>query len=419
MPQFADPEIYRTSLEGVVLQLKAMNISRIDNFPFTTPPDRAALLKAEGLLKNLGAIDSKGRITNLGRELQKIPLNPRFAQMLRLGVVYGCSAHTIAMVASLDVPEILIPDNRLDLKTSARDEEFVWTEADNQAESLRQIRRQAYNAAQASLSRLDFNSSRVSAQSDALKFFAAVYGFSNTTIMDQENFCRDNFVREKGVREAMQLRKQLTSIISNFGVYNSKLPKPNEKLIRLLKQIVAADFIDQVAIRADYLPTPPETDRKPKRAIDVRYKTLLSSIDADTGEYDAFVCIYPGSILARLPAGQTPKYLVYSRLQRSQPLMAGKGKKARIRMHPLTPVNAEQLSVLARGTSLLQIGKPLGKICVLPSVGGQDWRECLVQLNLVEEGGMMGWPLVTKRVIRRRVPIEGWVVEKWVEDQKD
>lgn len=125
--------------------------------------------------------------------------------MLRLGVVYGCSAHTIAVVASLDVPEILIPDNQLDLKNSVRDEESVWTEVDNQAESLQQIRRQAYNAAQASLSRLDFNSSKVSAQSDALKLYAAVYGFSNTTIIDQEKFCRDHFVHEKGLHEAMQL----------------------------------------------------------------------------------------------------------------------------------------------------------------------------------------------------------------------
>lgn len=82
-------------------------------------------------------------------------------------------------------------------------------------------------------------------------------------------------------------------------------------------------------------------------------------------------------------------------------------------MHPLTPVTAEQLSVLARGTSLLDVGKPLGKIVVMPSIGGFERRECLVQLNLSGEGGMMGWPLVTRRVVQRRVPGEGWVVEEW------
>lgn len=425
--EFSEPEIYRCPLESVVLQLKSMNISRIDNFPFPTPPERSSLLKAETLLRHLGALDSsKARnITKLGTELQQYPVSPRFAAMLRLGLVYGCLDHTVAMVAALDVSELLISDSQLDLKTPTRDEETVWTAADSHAETLRQGRRQAYNAAQASLSRLDFNTSKVTAQADALRLFAAMYEFSNSS--DEEQCCQDNFLREKGVREAMQLREQLTHIVRKhsalpLGQYQVKLIKPTEKQIRLLKQIVAAGFIDQVAIRADCLPVPPEVERKPKRAIDVRYKALLSSTDSGktgdpgdlSGDPDAFVYIHPGSILARLPANQVPRYIVYQRLQKSQP--SAPGKKARVRMHPLTPVTAEQLSVLARGTSLLQVGKPLGKIGVLPSVGGQDRRECLVQLNLSSgEGGMMGWPLVTKKVVQKRVPNEGWVVEKWVD----
>lgn len=420
--EFAEPEIYRTNLDAVVLQLKALGISRIDNFPFPTPPDRASLLKAEGILKHLGAIDSKkGLITPSGREIQSYPLSPRYANMVRLGVAYDCIALSIAMVSALDVPEILVPDNQLDLKSPTRetDEEIPWTAADRQEEALRQSRRQAYNAAQASLSRLDFNTSKVTAQSDAIKIFAAVFEYSNTT-ENQEQFCKDNFLREKGVREAMQLREQLTGIVRTLNPasasasepYQPKLKKPTEKQIRLLKQIVAAGFIDQVAIRADCLPVPPEKT-KAKRAIDVRYKTLLSSTDPGdlSGESDAFVYIHPGSILARLPANQVPRYIVYKSLQKSQP--SAPGKRARVRMHPLTPVTAEQLSVLARGTSLLEVGKPLGKIGVVPSIGGFERRECLVQLNLSGERGMMGWPLVTRRVVQKRVPGEGWVVEEW------
>ncbi|KAE9982448.1 hypothetical protein BLS_006028 [Venturia inaequalis] len=423
--QFSEPEIYRCPLESVVLQLKQLQISRIDNFPFPTPPERSSLLKAETLLRHLGAIKSTGQITELGKQLQSYPVSPRFAQMLRLGVLYDCAAYAVMMVAALDIAEILIPEGSLDLKTPVRDEDTAWTAAESQAETLRQSRRQAYNAAQASLSRLDFNTSKVTAQADCIKLFAAIYEFSNSS--DQEQCCQDNFLREKGVREAMQLREQLNHIVRTLnpaaavGPYQANLTKPTEKQIRLLKQIVAAGFIDQVAIRADCLPVPPEVERKPKRAIDVRYKTLLSSTDLGkakdpsdlSGESDAFVYIHPGSILARLPASQVPRYIVYQRLQKSQP--SAPGKKARVRLHPLTPVTAEQLSVLARGTSLLQVGKPLGKIGVLPSVGGQDRRECLVQLNLSGEGGIMGWPLVTKKVVQKRVPNEGWVVEKWID----
>ncbi|TID20217.1 P-loop containing nucleoside triphosphate hydrolase protein [Venturia nashicola] len=419
--QFSEPEIYRCPLESVVLQLKQLQISRIDNFPFPTPPERSSLIKAETLLRHLGAIKTTGQITELGKQLQNYPVSPRFAQMLRLGVLYDCTAYAVMMVAALDIAEIIIPEGSLDLRTPVRDEDSVWTAAESQAETLRQSRRQAYNAAQASLSRLDFNTSKVTAQADCIKLFAALYEFSNSS--DQEQCCRDNFLREKGVREAMQLREQLTHIVRNLNPtsavepYQAQLTKPTEKQIRLLKQIVAAGFIDQVAIRADCLPIPPEMERKPKRAIDVRYKTLLSSTDPgrpkDPSEPDTFVYIHPSSILARLPATQVPRYIIYQRLQKSQP--SAPGKKARVRLHPLTPVTAEQLSVLARGTSLLQVGKPLGKIGVLTSVGGEERRECLVQINLVGEGGGMGWPLVTRKVVQKRVPNEGWVVEKWVD----
>ncbi|QDS77028.1 hypothetical protein FKW77_006517 [Venturia effusa] len=427
--EFSEPEIFRTPLENVVLSLKSLNISRIDNFPFPTPPERSSLIKAENLLKHLGALDSKGRVTKLGKELQNYPLSPRFAQMVRLGVVYGCTSHAIAMVAAIDVPEILLPENLLDLKTPTRDEDAIWTEADRHAETQRQSRRQAYNAAQASLSRLDFNTSKVSAQSDALKKFTAIFEFSKTqelSTAEQEQLCKDMFLREKGVREAMQLREQLSSIVRALNPvaamepYEAKLSKPTDKQVRLLKQIVAAGFIDQVAIRADCLPVPPEVERKPKRAIDVRYKTLLSSTDTgtqsrdgDDADVDAFVYIHPSSILARLPTSQVPRYIIYQRLQKSQP--SAPHKKTRVRMHPLTPVNAEQLSVLSRGTSLLQVGKPMGKIGVLPSAGGCERRECLVQLNLAGGSGVMGWPLVTRRVVQKRVPGEGWVVEEWKE----
>jgi ATP-dependent RNA helicase DHX37/DHR1 len=422
MPDFAEPEIYRTPLEGVVLQLKSMSIKRVDNFPFPTPPERGNIVKAERLLTNLGALDSAGRITKLGRELQNYPLNPRFAQILRLGVMYNCTALAVAMVAALDVPELIIPDNQLDLRTPSDEEDRIWTQADNEAQTLREKRRNAYNTAQAKLSRLDFNNQKVTPQSDALKLFAAVLEYSNSSTTDTEIFCREMFLREKGLRETTQLRDQLTSIIRTLNpkaaiaatISHTKLPKPTVQQIALLKQVVAAGFIDQIALRADCLPTPPTDEyRKPKRAIDVRYKTLFSSsseiADDDNGE---FVYIHPSSILSRLPVKDTPRFIIYQRLQRSSP---APGKKSRVRMFPLTPVSAAQVATLARGTGLLDVGKPIGKIGVLESVKGEERRECDAMLSLVGEGGGVGWPLCRKKVVQRRVPSSGWVVERWVD----
>ena len=85
-------------------------------------------------------------------------------------------------------------------------------------------------------------------------------------------------------------------------------------------------------------------------------------------------------------------------------------------MFPLTPVSAEQLFVLTRGTGLLEVGKPIGKITVLESDGkGGERRECYVVASLVGSKGEIGWPLVRKRVVQRRVVGSGWVVDQWLE----
>ncbi|KAF2397198.1 P-loop containing nucleoside triphosphate hydrolase protein [Trichodelitschia bisporula] len=408
--EFSEPEIFRSPLEGVILQLKALNISRIDNFPFPTPPERASLVKAEALLCHLGALDANRRITPLGRELQNYPLNPRFAQMLRLGLNYNCVPQVIAMVAALDVPELFIPESSLDLRTPEREEDAIRTQADNIEESARERRRKDYNTAHGHLASLDRSS-------DAVKLFSAINKYSNSP--DPEDFCNSMFLRSKALNEANSLREQLTSIACShkpdaIRAYKPLLPTPSDKQINLLKQIVAAGFVDQVAIRADFLPTPPPVDRKPKRAIDMRYQTLIPSWEGTrpgTPE-DAFVYPHPSSVLAHMAPYKLPRYIVYHRLQRSQ--SSAPGKVPKTRMHALTPVSGEQLAVLARGTTLLEVGKPLGKIEVLESQGGVERRQCEVLLSLVGGGGAMGWPLVRKSVVQKRVPGEGWVIEQYL-----
>jgi ATP-dependent RNA helicase DHX37/DHR1 len=382
----------------------------VDNFPFPTPPDRANLIKAEALLSHLGALDRNGTISRLGRELHNYPLNPRFAQMLRLSQLHNCIELTIAMVAALDVPEILIPESMLDLQTPVKDEDAIWTEADNQEESRRSARRKAYNAANATLSSLSPNS-------DALKLFAAIYMYNEAD--DPEEMCEETFVRSKALKEANQLRQQLTGIVNNLrpgsvGTYTSRLPKPSDKDLNLLRQIVAAGFVDQVAIRADCLPTPPDEYKKPKCAIDVKYETLMASHEGHAEEdEEKFVFLHPSSVLARTAPSKLPRYLIYHRLQRSQ--NSKEGSLPKTRMHPLTPVSGEQLAVIARGTTLLDVSKPLGKITVIESIEGKDRRQCSVLLSLVGRAGGTGWPLTRKEVIQRREPKEGWVIESYVD----
>ncbi|KAL0792677.1 hypothetical protein Bca101_064054 [Brassica carinata] len=76
------PEITRVPVDGVVLLLKSMNIPKVENFPFPTPPEASSIKQAERCLKALEALDSDGRLTPLGKAMSDYPMSPRHSRML-------------------------------------------------------------------------------------------------------------------------------------------------------------------------------------------------------------------------------------------------------------------------------------------------------------------------------------------------
>ena len=408
--EYAAPEISRTPLEGVVLQLKSMG-APVVNFPFPTPPDRESLQRAENLLSYLGALSPDGKVTRLGHELSLYPLNPRFARMLAMGVAQNLTAETVALVAALSVPELVVPENKLGLREPIRDPDAVRTEQDNIEAEERSRLRKAYNAA---LAKLSVNAK----QSDCIKYSNAVCAYAYES--DPQRFCEDMFLNAKAMHEASQLRQQLTSIVRThrptaIGTYQAKLPAPSEKSINLLTQICAAGFIDQVAMRADLAPVPPELARKPKTAIDVPYITLFSSTETRSDDpNEKYVYLHPSTLLARTPPAKLPGYIIYSHLQRASTSFINGSKTPKTRMHPLTPITRPQLINIALGTPLLQASKPKGKIAEFPrSNGAPERRECEVEMTLVGEKGSQGWGLGVRKVVQRRESAgKGWAVEK-------
>ncbi|MDG1310542.1 MAG: ATP-dependent RNA helicase HrpA [Porticoccaceae bacterium] len=81
-PAFTDPEIVRTNLAAVILQMLHLRIGDIRNFPFVDPPDSRMISDGFKLLEELQAVDSKGKLTKLGKKLVSIPLDPRFSRMI-------------------------------------------------------------------------------------------------------------------------------------------------------------------------------------------------------------------------------------------------------------------------------------------------------------------------------------------------
>ncbi len=81
-PRFTDPEILRSSLAGVILRMKTLGLGQVDDFPFLEPPPRKAIADGYQLLIELGAVDEANELTAMGRELGKLPLDPRVGRMI-------------------------------------------------------------------------------------------------------------------------------------------------------------------------------------------------------------------------------------------------------------------------------------------------------------------------------------------------
>src|SRR3954453_5550099 len=79
-PRFTDPEILRTNLASVILQMAALGLGAVEDFPFLDPPDRRQVRDGVNLLHELGALDAAQELTPIGRKLAGLPVDPRFAR---------------------------------------------------------------------------------------------------------------------------------------------------------------------------------------------------------------------------------------------------------------------------------------------------------------------------------------------------
>ncbi|KAG6356681.1 hypothetical protein INS49_014555 [Diaporthe citri] len=399
--EFAEPELLRIPIEGVVLQLKAMNLQNVVNFPFPTPPDRQSLRKAERLLNYLSAINSSGQVTQIGKTMSIFPLSPRFSRILLVGHQFDCIHYTIALVAGLSAAEIFLQESHAIPQLASKEdgEESIRTNAGVNAETRQASARRAYNTVHKNFCFLDD-------KADAIKLLQVVGEFAHEPT---EAWCESHFVQYKTLKETLRLRQQITELlrtnIASFAglSFQAKLPAPSAKQITALKQMVAAGFIDQVAIRNDKAPTPLSMGRKPRRAIEVAYLPLTPlAVPATAENSEKAVYLHPSSPMARLSPDECPDYVIYSRLQ--------KASGGRTRMHTLTDVTGRQLASLAKGTPLISYGKPIKEVKLENTEGGK-LREVWVVPSLNAEGkGGLGWPLPARQVTQRRVA-GNWVVE--------
>jgi ATP-dependent helicase HrpA len=106
-PEFTDPEILRTNLASVILQMTAIGLGDIAAFPFIDEPDKRSITDGLQLLTELGAIDTPkgGRLTPIGRQLAQIPLDPRLARMIVEADKHACVREVMVIAAALSIQD--------------------------------------------------------------------------------------------------------------------------------------------------------------------------------------------------------------------------------------------------------------------------------------------------------------------------
>ncbi|WP_154171848.1 ATP-dependent RNA helicase HrpA [Vibrio metoecus] len=123
-PEFTDPEILRTNLASVILQMTALGLGDIEAFPFVEAPDKRNVQDGVRLLEELGAIndqikDPKKRLTESGKQLARLPIDPRLARMVLEASKFGCLKEVMIIASALSIQD---PRERPSDKQQASDE---------------------------------------------------------------------------------------------------------------------------------------------------------------------------------------------------------------------------------------------------------------------------------------------------------
>ncbi|VBB30933.1 unnamed protein product [Acanthocheilonema viteae] len=242
--KFSPPEILSKPVDQLMLHLKSMNIIKVANFPFPTPPDEDSLEEAEKRLIRLGALQvtmknniKEARISLLGKTLSIFPLAPTFAKILVMANQHSLMAHACCLVAALSVREPLIPLYSLRGENVEETQALIF-------EALKQ-RRSWCPPGQAR----NFG--------DLTVILRAILSAEASEGSGSEEECHRLGVRRKALIEIRKLRQQLTKIINlkcpqdkPFTVKLDMKPPTDEETL-MLRQIVIASLTDNIARRVD------------------------------------------------------------------------------------------------------------------------------------------------------------------------
>jgi len=191
-PAFTDPEILRTNLAAVILQMLHLRLGAIDAFPFIEPPDGKAISDGFNLLQELSAVNRENQLTPLGRQLARLPIDPRMGRMLLEGARQGSLQEVLIVASALSVQD---PRERPPERQQAADQAHAqWKDVDSDFAALVNLWR-------------GFEEQRQALTASPLR-----------------NWCRKNFLNYLRLREWRDAHRQLSLICRELQLAVNKEP---------------------------------------------------------------------------------------------------------------------------------------------------------------------------------------------------
>jgi len=202
-PRFTDPEIMRSSLAGVILRMKSLGLGLVEDFPFLEPPPRRAIADGYQLLNELGAVDEQNELTDTGRELAKLPLDPRVGRMILEARKREALSEVLIIASALSVQDVR--DRPLEQQQAADNAHKKFD--DEKSEFVGTLKLWKW-----------------------LETAKGGQGEHKLSQRKQEQLLRENFISPRRVREWRDIYSQLHTVVAEHGWRLNTTPATYEQL---------------------------------------------------------------------------------------------------------------------------------------------------------------------------------------------
>lgn len=207
------PEILRSNLSGVVLQMKKLGINDLVHFDFMDPPAPETLMRALELLNYLGALSDEGDLTDVGRLMSEFPLDPQLARFLLAAANFKCANEALSIVAMLSVPVCFVRPNNDRKRADEAKEAFAHADGDH------------------------------------LTLLNVFHAFKSVEGGEKQlsQWCYDNYLSFRSLKTADSVRSQLLNIMVRTKQQLESTPFESKDYYRNIRKALAAGFFMQVA----------------------------------------------------------------------------------------------------------------------------------------------------------------------------